>query len=149
MRRLGVYGHRVTMLDFSPERLAHFRAIGDLVEFYDKPGVVETALSLSGSAAQSKIQILPGGLRLLRARQHHRRDARGRLSHPGRDHAREGAEHAQGGDLPAHRGQVGVLSLRCSCDGECTHSAGSPISWSADDIVAGQIEGVPADGVLR
>ena len=29
----GVYGHRITMLDFSPERLAHFRAIGTLVEF--------------------------------------------------------------------------------------------------------------------
>jgi hypothetical protein len=56
----GVFGHRVTLLDFSPKQLEHFRAIGRLVEFCDVPGEVETALSLSGSAAQSKIQSFPG-----------------------------------------------------------------------------------------
>lgn len=58
--RSGVFGHRVTMLDFSAEDLDHFREIGRLVEFYDVPGKVETALALSGSAAQSKIQTYPG-----------------------------------------------------------------------------------------
>ena len=56
----GVFGHKVTMLDFSSEELAHFRRIGVLVEFEDIPGEVETALALSGSAAQSKIQKYPG-----------------------------------------------------------------------------------------
>jgi len=56
----GVFGHRVTMLDFSTAELAHFRKIGDLVSFVDQPGVVETALAISGSAAQSKIQTYPG-----------------------------------------------------------------------------------------
>ncbi len=56
----GVYGHKVTMLDFNPQELAHFRRIGELVGFPDTPGVVETALALSGSAAQSKIQRYPG-----------------------------------------------------------------------------------------
>lgn len=56
----GVFGHKVTMLDFSSEELAHFRRIGDLVGFEDVPGKVETALALSGSAAQSKIQKYPG-----------------------------------------------------------------------------------------
>lgn len=56
----GVFGHKVTMLDFSPEELAHFRRVGKLVEFEDTPGEVETALALSGSAAQSKIQKYPG-----------------------------------------------------------------------------------------
>jgi hypothetical protein len=58
--RSGVFGHKVTMLDFSDEDLEHFREIGRLVEFYDVPGKVETALALSGSAAQSKIQTYPG-----------------------------------------------------------------------------------------
>ena len=58
--RSGIYGHRVTMLDFSDEDLAHFRKIGKIVEFEDTPGKVETALALSGSAAQSKIQSYPG-----------------------------------------------------------------------------------------
>jgi hypothetical protein len=55
----GTFGHRVSMLDFSPLHLAHFRAIGRIVGFEDRPGV-ETALALSGSAAQSKIQTNPG-----------------------------------------------------------------------------------------
>jgi hypothetical protein len=58
--RAGVFGHKVSMLDFSPEDLAHFRKLGRLVEFLDIPGKVETALALSGSAAQSKIQLYPG-----------------------------------------------------------------------------------------
>src|SRR5512136_457397 len=58
--RMGVFGHKVVMLDFSDQELAHFREIGRLIEFQDQPGVVETALALSGSAAQSKIQSYPG-----------------------------------------------------------------------------------------
>ena len=58
--KTGVFGHRVTMLDFNPAELAHFRRIGKLVEFTDVPQQVETALALSGSAAQSKIQAFPG-----------------------------------------------------------------------------------------
>ena len=58
--RTGVFGHRVSMIDFSPKDLEHFRKMGRLVEFPDEPGRVETALALSGSAAQSKIQTYPG-----------------------------------------------------------------------------------------
>jgi len=56
----GAFGHTVSMLDFSSEELEYFRRIGKLVEFEDQPGIVETALALSGSAAQSKIQTFPG-----------------------------------------------------------------------------------------
>jgi hypothetical protein len=55
----GVFGHKLSMLDFSPKDLERFREIGRLVEIKDSPGV-ETALALSGSAAQSKIQTYPG-----------------------------------------------------------------------------------------
>jgi hypothetical protein len=58
--RTGVFGQNIAMLDFSPERLDYFRKIGKLVEFFDEPGKVETALALSGSSAQSKIQRYPG-----------------------------------------------------------------------------------------
>lgn len=58
--RTGIFGHRISMLDFGQADLARFRELGKLVEFYDEPGVVETALALSGSAAQSKIQTYPG-----------------------------------------------------------------------------------------
>ena len=68
--RAGVFGHRVTMLDFSPAELAYFRRVGHLVEFQDEPGVVETALALSGLRRPVEDPDLPGRLRLLRAGQH-------------------------------------------------------------------------------
>lgn len=55
-----IYGAKVAILDFSPQDLEYFRAIGKIVAVPDQPGVVETALALSGSAAQSKIQKNPG-----------------------------------------------------------------------------------------
>ncbi len=58
--RHGIYGQKITLLDFSPDELTYFREIGRIVEIPDRPGRVETALALSGSAAQSKIQTHPG-----------------------------------------------------------------------------------------
>jgi hypothetical protein len=55
----GVYGHRVSMLDFQPGDLARFREMGKIVGFDDRPPNVLTALSISGSAAQSKINSFP------------------------------------------------------------------------------------------
>jgi len=138
---VGVYGHRVTMLDFSPERLAHFRAIGNLVEFYDKPGVVETALSLSGSAAQSKIQSYPGDadyFERVNIIAETREDACRILGEIMREKA---LSTLKGGLYQLIEVKLG--SYPCEfVRGERTHSAGSPISWSAADIVAGKIEGV-------
>ncbi len=58
--RTGVFGQNIAMLDFSPDRLDYYRKIGKLVEFLDISGEVETALALSGSSAQSKVQRYPG-----------------------------------------------------------------------------------------
>ncbi|MGQ9501555.1 MAG: hypothetical protein ACUVSF_12805 [Anaerolineae bacterium] len=58
----GVFGHRASMLDFDPAELEYFRQVGRLVEFADAPPLVETALALSGSTAQSRIQTYPGDL---------------------------------------------------------------------------------------
>jgi hypothetical protein len=57
--RTGVFGHRISLLDFDAESLARYRRIADIVQFPDLPNV-ETAISLSGSAAQGKIQPYPG-----------------------------------------------------------------------------------------
>jgi hypothetical protein len=55
----GVYGYRATMLDFAPEQLARYREMGKIVGFDDRPPDVMTALAISGSAAQSKINTFP------------------------------------------------------------------------------------------
>ncbi len=56
----GVFGHKIVMLDFSPQQLAYYREIGRIVELAGVPGIVETAFALSGSSAQGKIQTYPG-----------------------------------------------------------------------------------------
>ena len=56
----GIFGHRVSMLDFTPADLERFREIGEVVGFPDRPPELLTALALSGSAAQGKVQSFPG-----------------------------------------------------------------------------------------
>ena len=58
----GIFGHQVTLIDFDSDQLERFREIADIVGLPDTEGVVETALSLSGSAAQGKVQRYPGDL---------------------------------------------------------------------------------------
>ncbi|MHA1357950.1 MAG: hypothetical protein ACTSRC_07565 [Candidatus Helarchaeota archaeon] len=58
----GIYGHEVTLIDFDAADLDRFRKIANIVGLPDTEGKVETALSLSGSAAQGKVQRYPGDL---------------------------------------------------------------------------------------
>ena len=55
----GIFGHRISLLDFDPEVLERYRGLADIVQLPDEPGV-ETAIALSGSAAQSRVQLFPG-----------------------------------------------------------------------------------------
>jgi hypothetical protein len=143
--RAGVFGHRVTMLDFSPEELAYFRRVGALVEFLDEPGVVETALALSGSAAQSKIQSYPGDcdfFERVNIRTATRADCSAILSRLIRDKAlrtEKGATHqlieVKFGSFPAEVVRAGK-----------TLKAGTPIGWTPAEIRAGKIELQSPDG---
>jgi len=143
--RSGVFGHRVTMLDFSPEDLEHFREVGRLVEFIDQPGVVETALALSGSAAQSKIQSYPGDADYFE---------RVNIIAPTRDEAcqilakliREKAlETEKGPSYQLMEVKFGSYPQDVVKDGH-TIPAGSPVSWRVDEIRVGQIDALTPDG---
>ena len=96
----GTFGHRVSMLDLNPAQLARFRDIGRLVELPDRPGVVETALALSGSAAQSKVQAYPGDADFFERVNILTPTREARVRDPRRAHAGQGADHAGG---PDHR----------------------------------------------
>ncbi len=143
--RAGVFGHKVSMLDFSPQDLEHFRRIGKLVEFADRPGVVETALALSGSAAQSKIQSYPGDCDYFE---------RVNILAPTRPEAcrilaeimREKALNTAKG--PTHQlieVKLGSYPEDVVKDGKPV-KAGSPISWSLEEIRSGQIDAFRSDG---
>ena len=104
--RSGVFGHNITMLDFSDKDLEYFRRIGKIVEFEDIPGKVETALALSGSSAQSKIQSYPGDcdyferINIIAPT----RDAA--CAHPGADHARKSDRIHAWNQLSVDRSQI-------------------------------------------
>ncbi|MFH2072049.1 MAG: hypothetical protein ABIJ75_04270 [Actinomycetota bacterium] len=140
----GVFGHRVSMLDFSPADLAHFRAIGRIVEFEDAPDV-ETALALSGSAAQSKVQTYPGDcdyFERVNIIAPTRRAACDRLAILMREKVLATLQgptyrfiEAKFGSHPADIERNGHLE-----------KAGSPIAWSGAEVAAGEIRGKAPDG---
>lgn len=143
--RTGVFGHRISMLDFSPTDLEHFRRIGRLVEFKDIPGKVETALALSGSSAQSRIQTYPGDadyferLNILAAT---REEACAVLADLMRQKILDTLRgptyqfiEAKFGSYPRDMVKQGRL-----------YRKGSPISWTAAEVQAGKIEAFTPDG---
>ncbi len=143
--RTGVFGHRISMLDFSPKDLEHFRRIGRMVEFQDEPGVVETALALSGSAAQSKIQSYPGDcdyferVNILAAE---RSAACQILSRLMRDKA---LVTAGGPGYQLIEVKFGSFPEELRC-GERVVKAGSPIAWTIGEIRQGYVQAARPDG---
>jgi len=130
----GTFGHKVSMLDFAPTDLARFRSIGRIVEVTGPEPVVESALALSGSAAQSKIQTFPGDADYFQ---------RLNILAPTREEAcaimarvlREKVLSTQRGEtyqfLEAKFGSYHVDTAR--------GGKGSSISWTAKEIEAGEL----------
>ena len=143
--RAGVFGHKVVMLDFSDQELAHFREMGRLVEFQDQPGVVETALALSGSAAQSKIQSYPGDcdyFERVNIKAPTRDEACRILAGLMRDKALSTAKGPTYQLIEVKFGQYPADLVR----GEKKIKAGAPIGWTPAEIQAGQIDAFSPDG---
>ena len=144
-KETGVFGHKVTMLDFDPQEVARFRAIGKIVEFEDIPGVVETALALSGSAAQSKIQTYPGDcdyFERVNIIAPTRTEACQIISQLMREKSLKSLSGPNYQLIEVKFGSYPQEVIR----GEQTLRAGSPISWQPNDIAAGQLEAIDALG---
>ncbi|MCX6056450.1 MAG: hypothetical protein NTZ74_16365 [Chloroflexi bacterium] len=143
--RSGVFGHKITMLDFSDKELEYFKRIGKIVEFDDIPGEVETALALSGSSAQSKIQSYPGDCDYFE---------RINIIAPTREKAceilsrimREKALKT----LQSPLYQLIEIKFGSHPEdmviGDRKVKATSPVVWRPDEIKAGKIEGFRMDG---
>ena len=141
----GVYGSRVSMLDFAPADLARFREMGKIVGFDDRPPNVLTALSISGSAAQSKINTFPADcdfFERINIKAETREGACSILA----DMIREKALATASG--PGHRlwevkfGQHPVEATK----GGKPVGVKSPMSWTLDEVRAGQMEVKLMDG---
>ena len=141
----GVFGHKVVMLDFSPADLARFREIGRLVEFKDQPGVVETALALSGSSAQSKIQTYPGDcdyFERVNIIAETREEACQILAKIMREKALNTVKGPTYQLIEVKLGSYPYDIVK----GDDLMKAGSPISWSPPEIQEGKIEAFRPDG---
>jgi hypothetical protein len=141
----GVYGHRVSMLDFAPGDLARFREMGKIVGFDDRPPNVLTALSISGSAAQSKINTFPADCDFFE-RINIKADTREEACAILADMIREKALATASG--PGHKlwevkfGQHPVEARK----GGKPVGVKSPMSWTPDEVRAGKIEVELLDG---
>ena len=143
--RTGVFGQNITMLDFDPKRLDYFRHIGQIIEFKDIPGKVETALALSGSSAQSKFQKYPGDADYFE-RVNIIADTKVEACQILADIMREKALSTEKG--PSYQ-LIEVKMGSYPADfvkGKSTYSAGSPISWGPDEIEDGEKVGFSPDG---
>jgi hypothetical protein len=142
----GIFGHRVAMLDFNPHELARFREIGKLVGFNDQPEVVETALALSGSSAQSKIQTYPGDcdfFERVNIRAATRPEACQILAKLMRDKA---LEALKGPTYQLIEVKFGSFPQDVMINGAMKRK-GSPVAWTAVQVVAGQIEAFTPDAI--
>jgi len=134
----GVYGHRITLLDFDPESLERYRRFAEIVEIPDRQGV-ETAISLSGSAAQSRVQLYPGDadyFERVNIQASTLEDAKCTLGDLMRDKA---LAELKGENYELVEVKFGTFLQDVVLHGKDL-PAGSPISWSAQDIEAGKIE---------
>ena len=140
----GIFGHKITLIDFDRETLERYRQIADIVQLPDKPNV-ETAISLSGSAAQGRIQRYPGDcdyFERVNIKAATREEACSILG----DIMREKALAFMEG--PTYRlieVKFGTWKTDVVKDGNHI-TANSPISWQPEEVLAGKMEVLRSDG---
>jgi hypothetical protein len=142
--RSGVYGHRITLLDFDPESLERYRRFAEIVEIPDREGV-ETAVSLSGSAAQSKVQLFPGDadyFERVNIKAPSLEEARNILGEVLHDKA---LAEFKGENYELVEVKFGTFLQDVVLHGK-EIAAGSPISWSAEDVMAGKMDAFTSEG---
>lgn len=133
--RSGVFGHRVAMLDFDETELAHFRRVGAIVEIPDEDDV-ETALALSGSAAQSKIQTFPGDCDFFERVNIKAPTFEAACQRLGVVIRNKALARAEGPGYKLMEVKFGEFPETLH-DGDTTHPAGASISWKPEEVEAG------------
>lgn len=143
----GVFGHRASMLDLDPVDLARFRRIASIVGFQDRPDV-KTALALSGSSAQSKIQAYPADADFFE-RIHITAPTKEEACRILGDLMRDKAMSTMSG--PTHRltaVKLGVWDAEVTKDGK-PHKRGHWIEWTPQEVESGVMNVVSVDGSAR
>ena len=143
----GVFGHRASMLDLDPADLARFRQIAKIVGFEDRDNV-RTALALSGSSAQSRINAYPADADFFE-RIHITAPTRAEACRILGEIMRDKAMATLTG--PTHRlweVKLGTWDADVVKAGQPIKS-GTPISWTPGEVVAGEMIVNTAEGSVR
>jgi hypothetical protein len=139
----GVFGHRISLLDFDQEDLNSFRRLAQRVRATRRSNV-ETAIAIAGSSAQGKVQLFPGDndfFERINIKAPTLDVARKLL----RDIVRETAIRAfQEPDIVLLEVNLGVYPLAVIERGE-PREAGDPITWKPSDVANGYIVVARAD----
>ena len=143
----GIFGHRSTLLDLRPDELARFRRVAAIVGIPNRAGVV-TALALSGSAAQGRIQLFAADLDFFE-RVHITARTRDEACAILADVIRDKAISTMRG--PTHRlaeVRFGTHDADLVRGGKVVHT-GSSMTWTPAEVAAGEINAATADGSAR
>jgi hypothetical protein len=134
----GVYGHRVAMADLDAAGLDRFRRMAAIVGFPDRPPAVLTALALSGSAAQARIQRFPADADFFE-RVHITAESREAACRLLAEVMRDKALSTRSGE--GHRlmeVHFGSWPVEAELDG-ARFRQGSPVAWTPAQVEAGGI----------
>ncbi|MFN8596178.1 MAG: hypothetical protein U0559_08345 [Anaerolineae bacterium] len=135
----GVFGHAIAILDFSPAELARFRRLGALVGLEDVPGEIETALALSGSSAQSKIQTYPGDVDFFQRVNVIAATREAACQRLGEALRAKALGKLQGPDYQFVEIHFGTYQRAVVKQGH-EYGAGTPMTWTPAEVVAGQFD---------
>lgn len=143
--KYGVFGNRVTLLDFSPEELGRLRAIAKIVGIPDRAPDVETVIALAGSLAQNAIQANPGDCDYFQ-RVNIKADSREAAGAILADIMKEKVlASVEGNGFHLSNVQMGSWPEPVIHSNK-TRRAGYPISWSVHEVKAGELSASTPDG---
>jgi hypothetical protein len=132
----GIFGDRVSLLDFDTDDLERFRRLIPIVRLEPRPEL-ESAISIAGSAAQGKVQVFPGDADFFE-RAHIRADDEEQAKSILRDIMKATAERA------AAQPDVVLLTVDVGAYPEAVvergrkKKAGDSMDWTAAELAAGE-----------
>lgn len=143
-KQSGVFGHRVVLLDFDPADLDRIRRVAAIVEIEDRPNV-ETAIALSGSAAQSHIQTFPGDFDYFERVNIKAVDRKQACAILGEVIRQKALIDSNGPGYQLIEVRFGTFQHRV-IRGERTLEPGASITWSPAEVEDGRFQVLAADG---
>jgi len=133
----GVFGHRISLMDFDQGELDYFRRLARRARAARRPNI-ESAIAIAGSAAQGKVQLFPGDCDFFE-RINIKADTLDAARQTWRGVLRETALRAfTEPDIVLTEADFGVYTQPVIERG-IRRAAGHPITWAPEDVANGSI----------